>query len=775
MNPMHLLAKSAPGVNGGNEKPPSSAYLATHLRDVFHSASAVLDCTGEEQLHALGLHGEGWLARFQTVVTLAAALHDLGKANDHFQGMIQGDDDRKIRRQGLRHEWVTSLILENPSMKGWLSPVVNENDWRIIRWTITGHHPARHHESPPISAPDGGGSTMSLFTGHQDFRKVLDWIREEFDLETPPEIKNESIRLTGCGNAFDQIGKTFREDYLEWRRFDREERRFTAAAKACLIAADVAGSALPRMVDSSDQRKAWIRESFGRRPAPAQLNRLIEERLAGAGGGYKSELRPFQRQAAERAGDVTFIKAGCGTGKTLAAYHWAAERCPGRRLYVCYPTTGTATEGFRDYLFNPDEGNAKYGADLFHSRADVDWDLILGNGGDGRNAEDLYLRIASLRSWSTPIVSCTTDTVLGLTQNHRSGLYAWPALAGSAFVFDEIHAYDDRLYGALLRFLETLHGAPVLLMTASLPRHRYEQLERTMKLRGGTFETIPGPVEMEKIRRYHFDGYAESGPFEAVQREIEKGGKVLWVCNTVGRAMDFAQRAQSAGLFPMLYHSRFKYEDRIRRHANVIESFRGDAPALAICTQVAEMSLDLSASLLVTDLAPVPALIQRLGRLNRRARPGDPIRPFIAIEPIDPNGNALALPYDSSELETARRWLANLSSADLSQDDLSNAWESEMHTPKNGHEKHTKMSWPDGGPCTKVVELREGSPGITVLMAEDIPRLRNGESPNRMALPMPPPKGFDWQGWRRWKNAIPIAPEGSIEYDETRGAKWRNG
>lgn len=34
---------------------------------------------------------------------------------------------------------------------------------------------------------------------------------------------------------------------------------------------------------------------------------------------------------------------------------------------------------------------------------------------------------------------------------------------------------------------------------------------------------------------------------------------------------------------------------------------------------MAEMSLDLSATLLVTDLAPVPALIQRLGRLNRRA------------------------------------------------------------------------------------------------------------------------------------------------------------
>ena len=48
-------------------------------------------------------------------------------------------------------------------------------------------------------------------------------------------------------------------------------------------------------------------------------------------------------------------------------------------------------------------------------------------------------------------------------QNNKRGLFAWPALAQSAFVFDEIHAYDDRLFGALLRFLRDLPGLPALL------------------------------------------------------------------------------------------------------------------------------------------------------------------------------------------------------------------------------------------------------------------------------------------------------------------------
>ena len=35
---------------------------------------------------------------------------------------------------------------------------------------------------------------------------------------------------------------------------------------------------------------------------------------------------------------------------------------------------------------------------------------------------------------------------IGLMPNNRRGLFLWPALAQSAFVFDKIHAYDDRLF-----------------------------------------------------------------------------------------------------------------------------------------------------------------------------------------------------------------------------------------------------------------------------------------------------------------------------------------
>jgi hypothetical protein len=143
-------------------------------------------------------------------------------------------------------------------------------------------------------------------------------------------------------------------------------------------------------------------------------------------------------------------------------------------------------------------------------------------------------------------------------------------------------------------------------------------------------------------------------PDSLVRQTLARDGKVLWVCNTVDRVMEAAGRL--ADVTPLAYHSRFRYRDRVERHKAVMDAFRGGGPALAICSQVAEMSLDLSASLLVTDLPPVPALIQRLGRLNRRAVRDD-AWPFVVIEPRKGDGTPAVLPYTAAELAGARRWL----------------------------------------------------------------------------------------------------------------------
>lgn len=777
MDPNRLWAKSCPR----NQKPRPSMYLLNHLQDVHEAAKRVVDATGDSQLSALGLDPEKYRVRFRRCVLLAAAVHDLGKANDHFQGMLLWSADRRDKPQGLRHEWVTMLMLK--SLREWLLQAVggDEIDSAIVEWAVAGHHPAHNHESPPRNCPTGGpGVEIKLRMGHKDFTPVLVWLQAEFG-GAIPALSDVTRKLVNADNVYLELSAWARAAQQLWQKRveNTDGAKLVAAVKNCLIAADVAGSALPKDGDADWDR---ITRAFRTIPPADDLAFLAKYGLEG------SPPRDFQTEVAEHPDEVVFVKAGCGTGKTVAAYMRAANRWAGRRLYFCYPTTGTATEGFKDYLHpempekpagdTPEKAAERtrlieLNTDLFHSRSGVDFEIILTNGSDSKSADaDAAAKADALESWSTPIVACTVDTVLGIVQNNRRGLFGWPALAQSAFVFDEIHAYDDRLFGALLRFLRDLPGLPCLLMTASLPTPREEALRDVLKrFRGIELKPITGPEDLETLARYRKAQAADSDPLPQVVETIKAGGKVLWVCNTVKRVMAAADAAEAAGLTPMIYHSRFKYIDRVQRHKAVIDAFdrkKNAGPALAICSQVAEMSLDLSADLLVTDVAPVPALIQRLGRLNRKAVPApkghEPpeTKPFLVVEPEN------NLPYTPDDLTVAKAWLDKLSADGISQRHLAEAWKQTSVNPPD----LVPSAWLDGGPTTTVTELREASPGITVLLRGDVEKIRKSSDIGRYTLPMPPPpKSVDWRS-EKYKG-IPVVPTESVVYDELRGAQWQ--
>ncbi|WP_370877859.1 hypothetical protein [Xanthobacter agilis] len=84
-----------------------------------------------------------------------------------------------------------------------------------------------------------------------------------------------------------------------------------------------------------------------------------------------------------------------------------------------------------------------------------------------------------------------------------------------------------------------------------------------------------------------------------------------------------------------LHHGRFSAGDRRlldRAVENAIGRERPDGPVILVGTQTLEQSLDIDADLLITDLAPIDVLLQRLGRLHRheRSRPS----PFTAARAI---------------------------------------------------------------------------------------------------------------------------------------------
>lgn len=764
---------------------PPYVFLPGHLADVHASAVTLLDATGDEQLTAFGLDPAVWRQRFSTTVCLAAVCHDLGKANDHFIGMVRRSQDRIGKLQGLRHEWVTYFLMQYTELRNWLSqslpdPATRESDWLAALWAVTGHHPAFGRPVVPLVPQFGEGLSMQLLTSAPQFTEALNVIRDAINLPAAPSI---GVRAIDLCNVIETITSDMTRQGIAWRKMrdstsDKGFRGFVAAVKNCVVAADIAGSALPPINASDTTRRDLISSAFERRPSRTDLDEVISDRLRKPDGTVAS-LRPFQQDVATHAGAVTLVKAGCGSGKTLAAYHWARERHPGRRLFICYPTTGTATEGFRDYVFDENDHTSKVGAKLFHSRSGIDESLILGvnEKGDGN---DVLARIDSLKAWETPVVVCTVDLVLGLMTNLRRGLYAWPALAGAIFVFDEIHAFDDLMFGKLLRFLTELRTLPALLMTASLPSHRLEQLKQTVRrARGEELVEIGGPEELETLPRYFREQILVDDLVNRVEQEMDQPsqrgpGRVLCVCNTVNRAIAFADRCHAAGLTPIIYHSRFRYGDRVQRHKAVIERFRSeDRPALAICTQVAEMSLDLSATLLITDRAPIPALIQRLGRLNRRARTeADGRRPFIVVDPTNEDGKPIVLPYKIEQFEESTKWLDSLPQF-ISQRDLVEKWQSLPNVGAANIVDERESSWIDGGPKREVKQVRDSTPGLSVVLERDVSDIRSHRMKLAEAIvPVGMPRGNEWKEWDECCG-IPVVPDAVLDYDPERGARWR--
>src|SRR5262249_44322177 len=141
--------------------------------------------------------------------------------------------------------------------------------------------------------------------------------------------------------------------------------------------------------------------------------------------------------------------------------------------------------------------------------------------------------------------------------------------------------------------------------------------------------------------------------------------------------------------------------DRRARHKAVVEAFQSrPGPLLAVTTQVCEMSLDLDADVLITEEAPIPPLVQRMGRCNRKGEPGDGKIGEVYVYPVqEPK------PYPPDELAAARTFVAVLNGKSFSQADLESAME--QHHPSR-REPERFSSFLESGSYAMSYAYREG-------------------------------------------------------------------
>jgi CRISPR-associated endonuclease/helicase Cas3 len=757
MTVLRLLAKSS----NDPDQPLPAETLAGHLDAVGQVARRLVETRGALMLAALGLDPRHYEELFAKAVVLGALLHDIGKANDQFQRMVRG---QTTLAQALRHEVVGLwLLTTTPELHDWLFSETPLPARLIALRAVAGHH-LQFRPGDSLQPRASGAVALQVYTGHPDFTAALRAIGQQVGRPEPPQMADRRLPLTEP-RALQPVRALIAELDQWWQHASGEWRRLAAAVAALVIAADVCGSAVLRAYQDPAE---WAAATLGTACSGPDLVSAAARRLGGR------PLRPFQQAVAASPARLTLVTAGCGTGKTAAAYHWAAHRAAGRKLFFCYPTTSTATEGFVSYAFPEFQTEAE----LVHSRAALDIIRFLENGRqeDTNGVTGQLLRYQGLQPWGAKVIVCTADAVLGLIQQYRAGMFSFPALTGAAFVFDEVHLYDDRLFGALMVFLEAFRGTPVLLMTATLQPRRRETIHALAQRLGEPVSEIAGPPELERLPRYVIE---TAQPEEARRQAFAaaaEGQRVLWVVNTVDRAITLAQEAEQQGIPVEPYHSRYRYRDRLDRHRAVVDRFQPGADAggvLAVTTQVCEVSLDISADLLVTELADVTALIQRLGRLNRWATPesGASPRPALVVEPPD------APPYTREALATARRWLTEVAGRPVAQADLDTAFQAllaaEPPPPR------VASAWLDESWALEPAPLRQPGATVPVIREEDLATCADAQGRMRLdaligaTVPMLwGPVAAEAGGWRTVRGVL-VAPPGRIDYSPRWGARWR--
>lgn len=674
LKPNFLLAKS---YSLGQWK--GSYSLVGHTADVVNAVTVLVDTLGRRLLEQFGLTCT--LEHLRNTVRLAAYLHDWGKANHHFQGMVRSmipgtAPQRSLKQlQMLRHEIVSALLAWE--FREWLQQA--DADFYTALMAAGGHHLKLGGKQGQCSDEFGeikqsGDVELFLYFLHPNFQGLLKYGFNNIDGLTPKELAVAPAQVWRVSDIKKKRSEV--KDALAEHSIDPI---LGAVVKALLIAGDCSASAFPNADLKMDDGtklvyRDWLKKEIETTLDQNKVQRVIDHRLAG------DFLRPFQANLGQIKSRVAIARAGCGTGKTLGAYNWAKTHAVGRKLFFCYPTTGTSTEGFIDYVHGQLE------AELFHSRYQVDLQMMkTGEEEQLEAGSEVAIKLESFRAWGAESIVCTVDTVLGLFQCNRRPLYCFPAIANAAFVFDEVHCYDAKLFGTLLRFLQVVK-APILLMSASVLPWQKQAIEAAV---GEPIEIIEGPKDLETKPRYRF--YLRNEPdWGRVERELQSGGKILWVCNQVNTAIAVYEDAKKRGLDVLLYHSRYRYQDRVNHHRAVVDAFKPDQknPVMAICTQVAEMSLDLSATLLVSQIADPAGLIQRLGRLNRRYCGH-------ALDALFYTDEKEGFPYSAATLAQGRAMLESFS-GEVNQAQLAQ-W-LETFTPESGNEDDDlNLVWLDGG------------------------------------------------------------------------------
>ncbi len=327
---------------------------------------------------------------------------------------------------------------------------------------------------------------------------------------------------------------------------------------------------------------------------------------------------PFQKESGETTGQL-MLSAPTGSGKTEAALLWSnrnQSETKGNRVFYVLPYTASINAMYNRLrgLVSEDKIGMLHGkANYFVYKALADNEYTYQEtAAQVREQQDLTKKICR------PYKVLTPFQLLKAFFGIRGFEMQMAEMSQGLFIFDEIHAYDPHTTALILTMIKKLredYDAKFCIMTATMPKFLKDMIHEAL---GGFSPVDMASEDRDRFTRHRvqlLDGNIHDA-IPKIENRLNQGDRVMVVCNTVKQAQDVFQELQFETDNAKLLHSRFILKDRER-----IEKELGDADLL-VGTQAVEVSLDIDFDCLFTEPAPIDALIQRFGRINRKGKKG---------------------------------------------------------------------------------------------------------------------------------------------------------
>ena len=577
---------------------------------------------------------------------LCVALHDVGKLSENFQRMMRAIDDQQYRdavRQNYRHEVIPLCLVRAYALELGTQVRPLPGDGVLETMAVAGHHKY---------LADG------LLIDSEKYTNDIKWAdRLSLGLAVPAAMNLGTAMFNEQGWTLplirdlptrQMIAATLKDRNATWvylqTRFLRvadmrkrsstcELRTLFTLLKGMLMTADWMASGTTEEKNFLNARNDCVHV------AQDSVQTYLGDRFEKRNPGLKFKcLLPFQTSCGNSDAHVLAV-APTGSGKTEAAMLWGLRQIESgsvKKLLFLMPTMVTANSLHRRMqdFFDDRHGHR---VSLVHSTADLirSENVSMENDKtDSHSRSDAYgLRDPHLFA----LVTVGTIDQLLVTLMH-SGRWAIKTLAAAnaAIVIDEVHAYDPHTAGLLMLLLKQFSsmGTRFMIMSATMPSDLRRAIANALSPQSlttiedkslllasrNTWVTnqtaLTSWLGMEADRKT-----SVSEEFRELSRTKNHAGdtvRILIVVNTVKRCQEIARHLQSFA--PICYHSKFTFDDRRKKEAAIEDK----KPQLLIATQVVEVSLDIDYDILLTECAPIDALIQRAGRVNRprRSTPG---------------------------------------------------------------------------------------------------------------------------------------------------------